>query len=164
MTFFAAYVFSAATSGFVDESILGEILLSDIRNIAAGKFNVKDNTYLIAIPKDNPPTDRGVVWGEMLVFESGGENNTYLSIFECGPVISRLQPVSIKFSDDDKYWVIESGGEGGAAIDVFDAVELYVGPPGKGWNGTDLCVKPIATVGNGARTLWKNADNYIILM
>jgi hypothetical protein len=124
------------------------VFFGDIQNLAIGAFNLKKNSYLFAIPKDHPATDRGVVWGEMLIVEEGTKKYPFVSIFDCGPVMSRFTPGLISFSKDDKYLIVESGGEGGAVLDVFDAGDLFVGSLDNVWNGTDKCVKPLATVGS----------------
>jgi hypothetical protein len=124
------------------------VFFGDIQNLAIGAFNLKKDSYLFAIPKDHPATDRGVIWGEMLIVEEGTKKYPFVSIFDCGPVISRFTPGLISFSKDDKYLIVESGGEGGAVLDVFDAGDLFVGSLDNVWNGTDKCVKPLATVGS----------------
>jgi hypothetical protein len=140
--------YAAASYAQDDDPIPSGVFFGDIRNVAMGAFNLKKDSYLFAIPKDNPPTDRGVIWGEMFVFEEEGKKYPFVSIFDCGPVASRFTPNLISFSKDDKYLIVESGGEGGAVLDVFDAGDLFIGSLGNGWNGTDACVKPIATVGS----------------
>ena len=139
--------FTVASYAQDDDPVPSGVFFGDIRNVAIGAFNLKRDSYLFAIPKDDPPTDRGVIWGEMFVFEEGGKKYPFVSIFDCGPVISHLGPASISFSKEDKFLIVESGGEGGAVLDVFDAGDLFVGPSENGWNGTGECVKPIATVG-----------------
>lgn len=140
-------VFMLLAPAFADEPVLDHIYFGDINNIAIGAFNLRENTYLFSIPKDFTPGDRGAIWGEMLVSEYQGKKQPFISFFNCGPVTSHHQPYIIDFSENDKYLVVESGGEGGTMIDVFEVGELFIGPPGKGWNGTDQCVKPVATVG-----------------
>jgi hypothetical protein len=124
------------------------VLFGDIQNMAIGAFKLKKDSYLFAIPKDNPPTDRGVIWGEMLIVEDGGKKHPFVSIFDCGPVTSQLAPHLISFSKEDKYLLVASGGEGGSVLDVFEAGDLFVEPLGNSWNGAAKCVKPIATVGS----------------
>lgn len=131
-----------------DDPIPGGVFFGDIQNLAIGAFNLKKDFYLFAIPKDDPPADRGVLWGEMLIVEGARKKRPFISIFDCGPVISRFTPVLISFSKDDKYLIVESGGEGGAALDVFDVGELYVESLETEWKGTDKCVKPLATAGS----------------
>jgi hypothetical protein len=127
-----------------------------------GAFNLKKDSYLFAIPKDNPPTDRGVIWGEMSIFEEGGKKYPFVSIFDCGPVTSHMAPGVISFSKDDKYLLVESGGEGGAMLDVFVAGDLFVEPLGNEWDGTGKCVKPIATVGGyKVPVAFKGWDGYV---
>lgn len=130
------------------DPIAGGVFFGDIQNIAIGAFNLKKDSYLFAIPKDNPATDRGVIWGERLIVEGEGKKHSFVSIFDCGPVISHFTPATISFSKEDKYLIVESGGEGGAVLDVFDAGDLFVESVASVWNGTGECVKPIATVGS----------------
>lgn len=139
---------SQASHARDDEPVPSGVFFGDIQNLAIGAFNLKRDFYLFAMPKDDPPADRGVIWGEMLIVEGSGKKRPFVSIFDCGPVISRFTPVLISFSKDDRYLIVESGGEGGAALDVFDAGELFVGSLGTAWKGTDKCVKPLATVGS----------------
>jgi len=139
--------YAAASYAQDDVPVPSGVFFGDIRNVAMGAFNLKKDSYLFAIPKDNPPTDRGVIWGEMFIFEEGGKKYPFVSIFDCGPVTSQLAPYLISFSKEDRYLIVASGGEGGSALDVFDAGELFVGPLENGWNGAGKCVKPIATVG-----------------
>jgi hypothetical protein len=142
------FVSCAAASHAQDNDLVPSgVFFGDIRNVAMGTFSLKKDSYLFAIPKDNPPTDRGVIWGEMFIFEEGRKKHPFVSIFDCGPVTSQLAPYLISFSKEDRYLIVESGGEGGSALDVFDAGELFVGSLENGWNGTGKCVKPIATVG-----------------
>jgi hypothetical protein len=140
--------YGAASSAQDNELVPGGVFFGDIQNIAIGAFTLKKDSYLFAIPKDHPATDRGVIWGEMLIVEEGGKKYPFVSIFDCGPVTSQFSPASISFSKDDKYLIVESGGEGGAVLDVFDAGDLFVGSLENVWNGTGKCVKPIATVGD----------------
>lgn len=131
-----------------DDPVPSGVFFGDIHNLAIGAFNRRTDSYLFAIPKDYPAADRGVLWGEMLIVEGARKKRPFISIFDCGPVISRFTPVLISFSKDDRYLIVESGGEGGAALDVFDAGELYVESLETAWKGTDKCVKPLATVGS----------------
>jgi hypothetical protein len=131
-----------------DDPVPSGVFFGDIRNVAMGAFNLKENSYLFAIPKDDPPTDRGVMWGEMFIFEEEGKKYPFVSIFDCGPVTSHLGPTLISFSKEDKYLIVESGGEGGTVLDVFEAGDLFVGSSENIWNGTGECVEPIATVGS----------------
>jgi hypothetical protein len=140
--------YAAASYAQDNDRVPSGVFFGDIKNVATGAFNLKKDSYLFAIPKDNPPTDRGVIWGEMFVFEDGGKKYPFVSIFDCGPVTSHLGPNLISFSEEDRYLIVESGGEGGTVLDVFDAGDLFVGSLENGWNGTDKCVKPIATVGD----------------
>jgi hypothetical protein len=140
--------YGAASHARDNDLVPSGVLFGDIHNVAIGAFNLKKDSYLFAIPKDDPPTDRGVVWGEMFIFEERGKKYPFVSIFDCGPVTSHLGPALISFSKDDKYLIVESGGEGGTVLDVFDAGDLFVGSLENGWNGTGKCVKPIATVGD----------------
>lgn len=145
------FVSSAVASHAKDNEplpALSDVLFVDVRNAAIGAFNLKKDSYLFAIPKDNPPTERGVIWGEMLIVVHEGKKYPFVSIFDCGPVTSHLGPSSISFSKDDKYMIVESGGEGGSVINVFNAGDLFVESVEYGWNGTGECVKPIATVGD----------------
>ena len=130
-----------------DDSLLGGVLFGDINNVAIGAFHRRADTYLFAIPKDSPPTDRGVIWGEMFIFEEQGKQRPFVSIFTCGLVTSHLGPYNISLSDDDSYLVVELGGEGGSVIDVFAVSDLYIESQEKGWHGTDKCVHPKTTVG-----------------
>ncbi len=139
--------YAAAAYAQKKNQVPSGVSFGDIQGVVIGAFNLKKNSYLFAIPKDNPATDRGVIWGEMLIVEDGGKKYPFVSIFECGPVIGHFTPSSMSFSKEDKYLIVESGGEGGAVLDVFDAGDLFVAALGKEWNGTDKCVKPIASVG-----------------
>ena len=138
---------AAASHARDNDPVPSGVLFGDIHNIAIGAFNLKKDSYLFALPKDFPATDRGVTWGEMWTVGEGEEKHAFVSIFDCGPVISHMTPSLISFSKDDKYLIVESGGEGGAVLDVFDAGELFVGSFDYVWNGTGKCVKPLATVG-----------------
>jgi hypothetical protein len=140
--------YAAASHAQDNDPVPSGVFFGDIRNVAIGAFNLKKDSYLFAMPKDSPPTDRGLIWGEMLIVEDGGKKHPFVSIFDCGPVISHFTPVVISFSKEDKYLIVESGGEGGAVLDVFDAGDLFVGSLENGWNGTGECVKPIATLGS----------------
>lgn len=139
--------YAAASRAQDNDRVLRGVFFGDIQNVAIGAFNRKKDSYLFAIPKDDPPTERGVIWGEMFIVEDGGKKHPFVSIFDCGPVTSHLGPVLISFSGDDKYLIVESGGEGGSVLDVFDAGDLFVGSSGNAWNGTGKCVEPVATVG-----------------
>jgi hypothetical protein len=140
--------YAAASYAQENDVVPSGVFFGDIQNLAIGAFNLKKDSYLFAIPKDHPPADRAVMWGEMLIVEEGGKKYPFVSIFDCGPVISRFTPVLVSFSKEDKYLIVESGGEGGAVLDVFDAGDLFVRSLGNEWNGTGKCVKPIATVGS----------------
>jgi hypothetical protein len=140
--------YAAASYAQDDDLVPSGVFFGDIRNVAMGAFNLKKDSYLFAIPKDHPPTDRGVIWGEMFVVEEGGKKYPFVSIFDCGPVTSQLAPRLISFSKEDKFLIVESGGEGGSVLDVFNAGDLFVGSLENAWNGTGKCVKPIATVGS----------------
>jgi hypothetical protein len=157
------FVSHAAASYAQDNDLVPSgVFFGDIRNVAIGAFNLKKDSYLFAIPKDNPPTDRGVIWGEMFIFEEEGKKYPFVSIFDCGPVASHLAPNLISFSKEDKYLIVESGGEGGAVLDVFDAGDLFVGSLENGWNGTGKCVKPIATVGDhNVPVAFEGWDGYV---
>lgn len=143
---FGAY--AAASCAQDNDPVPSGVFFGDIRNVAAGAFNLKKDSYLFAIPKDNPPTDRGVIWGEMFILEEGGKKYPFVSIFDCGLVTGHLSPNLISFSKEDKFLIVESGGEGGSVLDVFAAADLFGRSLGNAWNGTDKCVKPIATVGS----------------
>lgn len=145
---FIVVSYAAASSAQDHDLVPNGILFGDIRNVAMGAFNLKRDSYLFAIPKDNPPTDRGVIWGEMLIVEDEGKKYPFVSIFDCGLVTSQLAPRLISFSKEDKYLIVVSGGEGGSVLDVFDAGELFVGSLENAWNGTGKCVNPMATVGS----------------
>ena len=155
--------YAAASYAQENDLVPSGVFFGDIQNVAIGAFNLKKNSYLFAIPKDNLPiTDRGVIWGEMWIFEDGGKKMPFVSIFDCGPVTSHLAPHLISFSKDDKYLIVESGGEGGAVLDVFDAGDLFVGSLENVWNGTGECVKPIATVGShNVPVAFKGWDGYV---
>jgi hypothetical protein len=140
--------YAAASYAQDNDQVPSGVFFGDIRNVAIGAFNLRKNSYLFAIPKDNPPTDRGVTWGEMFILEDGGKKYPFVSIFDCGPVTSHFGPSLISFSKEDRYVIVESGGEGGAVLDVFDAGKLFVGSLENVWDGTGECVKPIATVGD----------------
>jgi hypothetical protein len=157
------FVSYAAASHAQDNDVVPSgVFFGDIQNLAIGAFNLKKDSYLFAIPKDDPPTDRGVIWGEMLIVEEGRKKYPFVSIFDCGPVISRFTPVLVSFSKEDKYLIVESGGEGGAVLDVFDAGDLFVRALGNEWNGTGKCVKPIATVGSyDVPVTFKGWDGYV---
>lgn len=145
-----------------NDPVASGVLFGDIQNVAMGAFNLKKDSYLFAIPKDYPATDRGVIWGEMFIFEEGGKKHPFISFFDCGPVIGHITPSVISFSEQDKYLIVESGGDGGAVLDVFDAGELFVGSFEHVWNGTDKCVKPIATVGShNVPVAFKGWDGYV---
>jgi hypothetical protein len=154
--------FTAASYAQDNDPVPSGVFFGDIQNLAIGAFNLKKDSYLFAIPKDDPPTDRGVIWGEMLIVEEGGKKYPFVSIFDCGPVTSHLAPALISFSKEDKYLIVESGGEGGAVLDVFDAGDLFVRSLGNEWNGTGKCVKPIATVGShNVPVAFKGWDGYV---
>ena len=89
--------FTAASYAQENDPVPSGVFFGDIRNVAIGAFNLKKDSYLFAIPKDNPPTDRGVIWGEMFIFEEGGKKYPFVSIFDCGPVTSHLAPALIRF-------------------------------------------------------------------
>ena len=148
----ASFVFITESNVQADESILTDVFFGDIKNIAIGGFSLKEDMYLFSIPKDWPATHRGQIWGMLFVFEYQGEKHPIVEIFDCGLKTSHMNSYTIDFSSDDKYLVIESGGEGGSVIDVFRFSDLYdpsvlVDPVGKGWAGTGECVEPLATVG-----------------
>jgi len=154
--------YAAASCAQDNDPVPSGVFFGDIRNVAMGAFNLKKDSYLFAIPKDNPPTDRGVIWGEMSIFEEEGKKYPFVSIFDCGPVTSQLAPYLISFSKEDRYLIVASGGEGGSALDVFDAGELFVGSLENGWNGTGECVKPIATLGSHDVPVgFKGWDGYV---
>jgi hypothetical protein len=154
--------YAAASYAQENDPFPSDVFFGDVRNVAIGAFNLKKDSYLFAIPKDDPPTDRGVIWGEMFILEEGGKKYPFVSIFDCGPVTSHLAPNLISFSKGDKYLIVESGGEGGAVLDVFAAGDLFVGSLENGWNGTGQCVKPIATVGShNVPVGFKGWDGYV---
>lgn len=158
------FVLHAAASYAQDnDPVPSGVFFGDIGNVAIGAFNLKEDTYLFAIPKDHPATDRGAIWGEMLIVEGEGKKHPFVSIFDCGPVTSRFTPSLISFSKEDKYLIVESGGEGGSALDVFDAGDLFVGSvENVVWNGTGECVKPIATVGDhNVPVAFEGWDGYV---
>jgi hypothetical protein len=154
--------YGAASHAQDNDRVPSGVLFGDIQNVAIGAFNLRKDSYLFAIPKDHPATDRGVMWGEMLIVEEGGKKYPFVSIFDCGPVTSQFSPALISFSKHDRYLIVESGGEGGAVLDVFDAGKLFVGSSENVWDGTGECVKPIATVGDhNVPVGFKGWDGYV---
>jgi hypothetical protein len=153
---------AAASYAQDDDPVPGGVFFGDIQNVAIGAFNLKKDSYLFAIPKDNPATDRGVIWGEILIVEEAGKKYPFVSIFDCGPVTSHLAPSLISFSKGDKYLIVESGGEGGTVLDVFHAGDLFVDSLENVWNGTGECVQPIATVGShNVPVAFEGWDGYV---